>query len=117
MFLRWKRRKLRPRYDRGVLQAEHSWYAVLVRSERVDGKPRQRVVRYLGHILEKHLGATAHREGFWKRMDWHLDDLNLDPATRGQVETKLGALVKRPTSEELDALTERRRASESRPLT
>jgi hypothetical protein len=51
MFLRWKRRRLK-RYRRGCQAGEEILSAVIVESRRVDGQPRQRVVRYIGSIRE-----------------------------------------------------------------
>ena len=107
MFVRWKRRQLRrsrvPEYVR---------YAVLVRSNRVDGKPRQQVIRHLAHIREKYLTATAHREWFWERVDWHLGDLGLDEKARQSIERTLLPVVPRPTAAELDRLQADRRVYE-----
>jgi hypothetical protein len=79
-------------------------YAVLVECHRVNGMPRQRVVRHLGHIKEKYLWAPAHRNYFWECVDWALDDLAVPAETRETVEKKLLTTVKRPTEEELEEL-------------
>ena len=105
MFVRWKRRNTNPKRTRGWPGlAEHSLYAVLVRSDRVDGKPRQRVVRYLAHIGEQYTGATAHQQYFWERVDAQLDDLGLDDAIRQSVTSSLIEVVPRPSSQELAQL-------------
>ncbi len=59
VFIRWERRKR-------ATSDHHLLIAYLAKSERVDGRPRQRLV-YLGSIREQHamaLGATA-RLYFW----------------------------------------------------
>jgi hypothetical protein len=43
MFVRWQSRNISNRWRRGI-----SWAAVLVESKRVNGKPRQEHVAYLG---------------------------------------------------------------------
>ena len=52
MYVRWKRRKgtktLRFEYE-----PRDTWSAVLVENKRVNGKPCQRVVKYLGSIREE----------------------------------------------------------------
>ena len=105
MFVRWKRRMLR-----GERSPSYVLYAVLVESQRVNGAPRQRVVRHLAHIKEMYLDATAHREWFWQRVDWHLDDLAISPDDRARIEEKLSTTVARPTAEELVELEKDQRA-------
>jgi hypothetical protein len=99
MFVRWKRRQLSERRD--WVPPEFSLYAVLVEAHRDNGKPRQRIIRYLAHIKEEYLSETAHQEYFWERVDWHLSDLELDPASRGEIESKIGDKVKRPSEQEI----------------
>ena len=94
MYVRWKRRPLRRRrIDRSPDWAQS---AVLVESRRIDGKPRQRVVRYLGSIREGMLEAIAWQAAFWRDVEWHLDDLGLDEATRRSVVATLLRTVPRP---------------------
>lgn len=110
MFIRFKKRELR-----GVSKwapKECALYAVLVESRREDGKPRQRVVRYLAHIKEKYLEATAHQDSFWARVDWHLNDLGLEGEAREAIERRLLQTVKRPTAADLERLKWERKAIE-----
>jgi hypothetical protein len=100
MFVRWKRRERR----RDKHLCPFVRYAVLVKSERVDGKPRQRIVRYLAHIGESYLDATAHQQYFWDRVNPQLDDLDVDSTTRQSLEAALLAVVGRPTQAQLDQL-------------
>jgi hypothetical protein len=72
MFGRIKRRKLRK--DHGTTR-----YAMLVRSVWEQGRPPQKVVRYLARIQECYLTAPAHRQLFWLRVDAHLADPNSIP--------------------------------------
>jgi hypothetical protein len=120
MFIRWKRRRLGP--QRGARSANrpprYSLDAVLVRAERVNGQPRQRVVRYLGSFPESYLsaigaeqsfegiGATALQLQFWRAVDWHLADLGLDEATCELLAAKIAERVPRPTSAAIERRAE-----------
>jgi hypothetical protein len=111
MFVRWKRHEGK----RGT-----SHYAYLVESRRVEGKPRLRVLHYLGGIKEaaRHLpvlDARQHLTGRW--VFWHgaLKKLGgLDAATRQKVEAGLAAVVPAVTADEDEeverVIAERRKA-------
>jgi hypothetical protein len=117
MFVRWKRHEGK----RGT-----SHYAYLVQSQRVGGKPRLRVLRYLGGIkeAERHLpvlDARNHFTGRW--VFWHdvLKKLGgLDAATRGKVEAALAAVVPAVTAaedEEVERVVDRRMEALTRAMT
>ena len=80
MFIRWQKRKRRD----GVTRLN----AVLCESRRVDGKPRQEHIAYLGAIddiwLDQPLddpGANLKRSEFWKKAEKRLAPLaNLNSA-------------------------------------
>src|SRR5689334_12801076 len=96
MFVRWKKRCLSHR----SWEPQHcALYAVLVENRRVDGHVRQKVIRHLASIREKHLDAVAHRESFWQSVDWNLDDLNIEPGVREELESNLAGKVPRPERE------------------
>ena len=101
MFVRIKRRKLRKDHGR-------TRDAVLVKSVWEQGRPRQKVVRYLARIQECYLTAPAHRQLFWLRVDAHLASLHLDPDTRARCEQRLAREVARPSPEELAVLLQQR---------
>jgi hypothetical protein len=66
MYLRWKKRA-------GQRGQALQWQALLVESRRVDGRPKQFVVQYLGSIVEDDYGAGAigravRRIQFWARV-------------------------------------------------
>jgi hypothetical protein len=103
-FARWKRRAYKP--IRGP--AKVSLRAVLVRSERRGGKPRQKVVAHLGSIDERDIPAAHPRERFWRDVDSKLADL--PPQARAKAEATLQAVVPRPTREELQAADRERNA-------
>ena len=95
MFVRWKRRPLRRR--RGWSPPdEHALYAVVVENYRVDGHPKQRVVRYLGAIKEGQLIYPLSTDRFWRDVDARLAELDLDAELRAAIEMKLAATVPRP---------------------
>ena len=99
MFVRWQRRS-RKRYGRSRLLT-----AVLVECRRVDGKPRQRTVAYLGGIREKFIGQNVwQHDRFWSRVNARLDELALDPATRANIEASIAARVPRVTDENRDRI-------------
>ena len=94
MYLRWQRRR-RARRGKSPLVT-----AVLVESRRVDGKPRQRVVAYLGGIREAYVDEReGEHRAFWRGVDDRLDALGLDPATRARVEASVESRVRRVTPE------------------
>ncbi len=74
MFVRWKRRPLRRRHPWSPPD-EHALYAVLVVARRVDGRPRQRVVRYLGAIKEGQLRYPLSVDHFWQTVDRNLAEV------------------------------------------
>jgi hypothetical protein len=122
MFVRWKRRERvsrkawkwkagGPRNWKKETQGtgEFLLVAVLVRSERRDGKPRQKVVAYLGAIAEDGLADFWPRKHFWTAADGRLDALALDPGARQKIKAFLQARVPRPTAEETTVAEEERK--------
>ena len=93
MFVRWQRRG---RVRTG--KASPLMSAVLVDSRRVGGKPRQKVVAYLGGIRETRINVSEryHRE-FWQSVDDRLDALQLDPDIRERIEASIESRVRRVT--------------------
>ena len=67
---------------------------------RIDGKPRQMVIAYLGVIREAYVDEREreHRT-FWRGVDAHLDELGLDPEVRATVEASVESRVRRVTPE------------------
>jgi hypothetical protein len=95
VFVRWKRRPLRRRRESSPPD-EHALSAVLVESHRVDGRPRQRVVRYLATIKEGQIADPLSTDRFWRDVDKGLAELELDDDQRRAFETRLEATVPRP---------------------
>ena len=130
MYFRWKKRKLSSKDERRICRrgfSSHTWYAVLVQSERRDGKPRQKIICTLGHIPGETFGSHVYirdrgnpyiRLLFWDSVDRKLSALEaegtLGATDRAKIEQNLLMCVKRPTEAELRVEDERRtRASEA----
>jgi hypothetical protein len=108
MFVRWKRyarkTQLRWKNAREYEEITHTLLvAALVQSERRQGKPRQKVVAYLGSIREERLSEVLPREWFWSHAVDVLDRLGFDANQRAVVETALRQRVRRPSAEEVEA--------------
>ncbi len=95
MFVRWKRRPVRRRRPWSPPD-EQVLCAYLVENRRVDGRTRQRVVRYLGAIKEGQLAYPLSTDHFWRRVDAALGELGLDDDRRRAIEARLMAAVPRP---------------------
>jgi hypothetical protein len=74
VYVCWKKRT-RSRYHRP--QDEQTLSAILVEPVRIDGKPRQRIVSYLGYIGSKRLTFFYHQVDFCQSVGKHLDALSL----------------------------------------
>ena len=109
MFVRWKRRKLKKRWRPG-----YAHYAQLVESRRIDGKPRQRVIKYLGAVRNPEQLSPGQRFGFWDTANKALSELDLDGDARQAIEAKLLAVVPRPTAEQYAEREQRRVAIRAR---
>jgi hypothetical protein len=94
MFVRWKNRTLAKKHS--SVPAERSLYAVIVKNQRVEGRTKQKVVKYLAHISESQLGDAEHQANFWLRADQALAELELTAEQRTEVEEKLASVVARP---------------------
>ncbi|MGI8405298.1 MAG: hypothetical protein ACR2OE_11150 [Thermomicrobiales bacterium] len=114
MFVRWKRtpRKDKHHWERPVpneqmvrvIDPEWLRSAVLVECIRIDGKPRQRTVKYLGSIRERRLDlddpySISHRGYFWTSVDANLDSLGLVDSERARIVGAIEAVVPRPSTE------------------
>jgi hypothetical protein len=85
--------------------------AVLVESSRVDGKPCQRHIAYLGTYTsglyslkegEYHDEHNVHRRAwFWHRMTQRLASLNLSAEQRSHIKTLVAKRLPKPTTAEI----------------
>lgn len=113
MFVRWRRKRRKdqrtgeyaPFGNHGgrvpVYAPDWLHSASLVESVRIDGKPRQRTIGYLGSIRERFLDPAsphhnAHCVYFWRKVDAALDALALPDADRVRVVASLEDVVPRP---------------------
>ncbi len=103
MYIRWKRCALRR-------TADVTLKAFLVHSVRVEGRPRQRILGYLGAIRVRYQQAPAHRQRFWSQVAQRLTALQVDPGTRATLEACLARVVPRLTPADLATLEAQRTA-------
>jgi hypothetical protein len=102
MYLRWKRREY---VTCGNDPPDYGLVAVLVESERRQGKPRQKVIAHLGVIAEGRLHHVGYRIEFWSDIESRLDALHLGDEQRHKIEQSITSRVARPTREELEERT------------
>lgn len=98
MFVRWKSKRTRA-------GAVHS--AVLVKSVRQAGKPKQVFVAHLGSIRESDLRDPGERRNgamvayFWRTVDNQLASLDLDENAKCAVCSQVAKRIPRPSRDEL----------------
>jgi hypothetical protein len=80
-------------------------YAILVEGKRINGKPRQRHVAYLGLVRLKPEYSPHYRAWWWRRMNAKLDRLAtvLTPADRTKIDAALAVKVPKVSPEEIIA--------------
>ena len=71
------------------------WAAILAESQRIDGKPTQRHIAYLGGITESAIELPAQRAFFWKEVKQQLDELEVSKDDRARIEAAVEAKVPR----------------------
>ena len=100
MFIRWQSRKRnRPQFG-GYDEADDvRWTAVVAETRRVNGKPQQRHVAYLGSITDSAMKIDVQRCHFWDQISARLDALgNQVRATdRNKLEAAIADKVPRLT--------------------
>jgi hypothetical protein len=95
MFVRWKRyARKREKYRKD--EPRTLLVATLVQSERRDGKPRHKLVAYLGSIREERMEEERTKKWFWQAADRALEELALPAAERQRIEEALASRVRRP---------------------
>jgi hypothetical protein len=101
MYVRWQSRKRRNRaFGRG--RRDIHWRAILVKSERVNGKPMQRHIAYVGGITDSAIAIVHQRCWFWDAVKERLDGLGkrVSPEDRKNIEAAIAEKVARPTKTE-----------------
>jgi hypothetical protein len=116
MFVRWQQRKRKSRAFGGSGIDTH-WAAILAQSTRVDGKPVQRHIAYLGGIRDSAIESQktpAQRAYFWNDVTLQLDQLSnrVSKDDRARIEAALEKKVPRLTRKEYDAWAAYREGSE-----
>ena len=103
MYVRWQSRARKRRGGSPLLTA------VLVECRRIDGRPRQRTVAYLGSIREGGIKSTLARHvKFWLGVTERLDQLGdaITPEEHESIEVALAKRVRRVTDAERAELDE-----------
>jgi hypothetical protein len=93
MYVRWKTKDLARSADGS---AGRSLYAVLVASERRNGKPRQRVLKHLAYINERDLSCIEQRRRFWLQADRSLATVEVNAPLRKNILDRLNEVVPCP---------------------
>ena len=102
MYVRWQRKQRVDKNGYGALLT-----ATLVESRRIDGKPRQRSIAYLGSIREGLIERTLSHHGyFWRDATRRLDQLDMTRGQRDKIETALASRVRRLTDSERTEVNE-----------
>lgn len=112
MYVRWKRRRMTGPYLPDGSQYAIS--AVLVESRRVNGKPRQKVIKHLGCIRESGIIHVGHRIGFWQTAAAAFKALNLPPEQQHAIEQALQKRVPFPSQQDRQREREEMAALEAR---
>ena len=100
MFVRWQTRTRRARAFGRDPNTDTHWAAILAESSRVDGKPTQRHIAYLGGITESAIELPAQRAFFWREVAQQLDQLAVSKDDRARIEAAVEAKVSRLTRQE-----------------
>ena len=112
MFVRWQSRKRRHpafggpgkqirggddwAYTRpGTSEQDKHWAAILVERVRVEGRPTQRHVAYLGGVTDSAIEIAAQRMFFWNDVKQRLDRLSnrITAEDRKRIEAAIAAKV------------------------
>ena len=120
MFVRWQSRKrgspafgAAARYRGRVVRAgtqklDVHWAAILAEATRVNGKPKQEHVAYLGGITESAIEILPQRCYFWEDVTERLDKLSdrITPEERLRIESAIAERVPLPTGAEFKQTVE-----------
>ena len=101
MFVRWNRRK-RSGMMPGWKPKADAVYAVLVESIRINGKPRQRTIKYLGYIVTDRINSPFPAKEFWASAEKGLSELDLSPEVRDKIIADLKKVVPIPTKKDVE---------------
>lgn len=100
MFVRWKKRMSTIHWQKDT---HYTLSAYIVESKRIDGKPRQKVIAFLGSIksvaLQPHLAFI--RVSFYRRIKEKFDELGIKEQDIQKFTRELAEKVPFPTAEEM----------------
>jgi RNA binding exosome subunit len=100
MYVRWNKRK---RFKIGWRKKEgHYLSAVLVESHRVDGTPRQKIIKCLGSIGEENLHRVFRRQSFWATTEKSLAELGLSTEDQQKIIASIEKVVPKPSEDDVD---------------
>jgi hypothetical protein len=111
MFIRWIERPSKtPGYDATALSV------ILAETKRIDGKPRQRHIAYLGGITDEQIKCPDSRCYFWDSVTAAFDRLGnqVMPSDRQRFEAAIAERVPCPSSEEHKVVERERHEHEGR---
>jgi hypothetical protein len=102
MFVRWQSRQRNRAVFGPYGKGDVRWRVVLVESARVNGKPRQRHICYLGSVTESAIKLLIQRCHFWDKVGERLDRLGnqITTADRDRIEAVISEKVPRPSPAE-----------------
>jgi hypothetical protein len=93
MFIRWGKQ---------FLKTDSSLFVALIRSVRVNGRPRQVYISYLGSIRESRIPSVPRRLSFWEKIDIKIEALSLKPEEEETITRNINNKVPRPSSQEIE---------------
>jgi hypothetical protein len=100
MYVRWQSRKRRhSAYGPRRNESDVHWAAIAVENVRVDGKPTQRHITYLGGITESAIRIVHQRYYFWRKVEDELKSLGsrIGKQDRHRIKQAIARKVPRPT--------------------
>ena len=102
MFVRWKHKMItkNAHWYQTTRKGEKTHQAYLVESKRIDGKPRLKVIAYLGSIRDSEIEAIMHRFYFRRNARAIINHHCMDEGQRQRAEEKLAELVEEPDEQE-----------------
>jgi hypothetical protein len=112
MYARWQRRESVATKYRKQEPLGARWSVIVVENVRVDGKPKQKHVAYLGGFDEAALEWVGWRDQFWMKISKRLDGLanRIPPDDRQMIEAAIAKKIPPVTPEQHDECVKGRQA-------
>jgi hypothetical protein len=117
MYVRWKKQK-RQKKEHGYYFIPNSYHpqhmekeaslliAYLAENVRIDGKPKQKIISYLGSINDAKITNLSANEKFWQSVTSHLRTLPLDKDQRKNIEHMLQERIPKVSDREMYKIAE-----------